>query len=116
MGWRSHLAIESFYQQTESFESIEAVEDCTLQYLSFGDLQYIFNHFPEFNYTVRQLTEHYYRLWAQQLYVLRMQNSQERYEWLLRYHPDLLSRVPAKHVATFLRLAEVTMSKLRSWG
>ena len=110
------VSIESFYQQEESFESIEAVEDCTVQYLSFEDLQYVYNNFPEFNYTLRELTQRYYRLWAQQLYGLRMQNSQERYDWLIQHHPDLLQRVPAKHVASYLGLTEVTMSKLRSRG
>ena len=89
------------------------MEDCTVYYLSFDELQVIYKTFPEFNYIVREVTQLYYQLWAQQLYGLRMQNSQERYDWLMRYHRDLLLRVPAKHVASFLGLTEVTMSKLR---
>lgn len=110
------VSIESFYQQKESFESIQALEDCTVYYLSFDELQVIYKTFPEFNYIVREVTQRYCQLWAQQLYGLRMQNSQERYDWLMRYYPDLLLRVTAKHVASFLGLTEVTMSKLRSRG
>ena len=95
------VSIESFYQQKESLESIQALEDCTVYYLSFDELQVIYKTFPEFNYIVREVTQLYYQLWAQQLYGLRMQNSQERYDWLMRYHRDLLLRVPAKHVASF---------------
>ena len=47
------------------------------------------------------MTQRDYQLWAQQLYGLRMQNSQARYDWLMRHPPDLLLRVPAKHVAFF---------------
>ena len=68
--------IESFYLQKESFETIEAVENCSLQYLSFDDLQHTYTTFPEFNYTFQELKQRYCRLRAQQPRGLRMQNSQ----------------------------------------
>jgi len=32
----------------------------------------------------------------------------------LRQHPDLLKRVPAKYLASWLGMAEVTFSKIRA--
>jgi CRP-like cAMP-binding protein len=108
------ISIESFYAQKESSESIQALENSVLHYVSFDELQFIYREFAEFNFIGRVLTEHYYRLWAQQLYGLRMQNSQERYEWLIEHHSELFQRVPAKHLASYLGITEVTLSKLKS--
>lgn len=108
------ISVESFYQQKSSYESIQALEDCTVDYLDYKDLQYTYRHFPEFNFVGRVLTERYYCLSEQRLYSMRMQRSQERYDYLLEHHPELVLRVPAKYLASYLGITEVTMSKVRS--
>ncbi|RYE59153.1 MAG: cyclic nucleotide-binding domain-containing protein [Sphingobacteriales bacterium] len=108
------VSIESFFQQKPSYESIQALEDCTLHYIEYEELQHIYREFPEFNFTGRLLTEKYYALWAQQLYGLRMQSAQERYNWLFENHADLLLRVPSKYLASNLGITEVTLSKIKA--
>ena len=108
------VSIESFYQQKSSYESIQALEDCLLYYISYQELQYIYKTFPEFNFTARVLTEKYYTLWAQQLYGLRMQQAHERYKWLLENYPELILRVPSKYLASYLGITEVTLSNIKS--
>ncbi len=110
------VSIESFYGQKESYESIQALEDCTLYYVDYQELHHIYRTFPEFNFIGRELTQHYHILWTQQLFGLRMQTSQERYDWLLQHHTELLLRVHAKHLATYLGITEVTLSKIRGRG
>ena len=106
-------SIESFYDQQPSYESIQALENCRLYYISYDELQYLYKHFPEFNTTGRLLTEHYYLLWAQQLYSLRMHRAAERYEWLVANFPDLFQRVSARQLSTWIGITEVTLSNLR---
>ena len=108
------VSIESFYKQITSYESIQALEDCNLHYIDYNVLHHIYRHHPEFNFTGRELTQHYYMLWARQLYGLRMQSSQERLDWLLQNHAELFLRVPAKYLASYLGITEVTLSKLKS--
>jgi CRP-like cAMP-binding protein len=67
------VSVDSFFTQTVSYESIQALEDCVLHYISYTDLQYAYLHFPEFNFIGRILTEKYYKLSEQRLYSLRMQ-------------------------------------------
>lgn len=110
------MSVESFYQQKSSYESIQAIEDCRLYYIDYSELQNLYRTFPEFNYVGRVLTEKYYSLSEQRLYSMRMQRSQERYDYLLEHHPELVLRVPAKHLASYLGITEVTMSKVRSRG
>jgi CRP-like cAMP-binding protein len=107
------ISVESFLQQKVSYESIQALEDSVLYYIDYIELQYIYRHFPEFNFIGRVLTEKYYCLSEQRLYSMRMQKSQERYDYLLEHHPELLLRVPAKYLASYLGITEVTMSKIK---
>jgi len=108
------ISIESFYHQTESYESIQALEDTVLYYISHEELNHIYKTFPEFNFIGRVLTEKYYTLWAQQLYALRMQQANERYKWLMDNHAELILRVPAKYIASYLGIDETTLSKIKN--
>jgi CRP/FNR family transcriptional regulator, anaerobic regulatory protein len=108
------FSIESFYDQVPSYESIQALEDCLLYYITFDELEYIYNTYAEFNYIGRVLTIKYHKLWARQLYSIRMRSAEERFEWLFDNHPELLLRVPAKHLASYLDITEVTLSKIKS--
>ena len=108
------MSIESFYQQTESYESIQALEDCHLYYIEYAQLNYIYTHFPEFNRSGRLFTEKYYQLWTRQLVGLRLRQAPEKYEWLKEQHPDFIRRVPAKYLASFLGISEVMLSVIKS--
>lgn len=104
---------ESFYLQKESYQSIQALEDSIIYYIEYTELQYLYKTFPEFNFIGRVLTEKYYLLWTRQLDALRMQQAQEKYQWLLDNHPDLLLRVPAKYLASYLGMSEVMLSYVK---
>lgn len=108
------VSVESFYGQKESYEAVQALEDCLLYYITYSELQYIYRTYPEFNFIGRVLTEKYYCLSERRAYSLRMQRAQQRYTYLLEHHPELLLRVPAKDLASYLGITRVTMSKLRA--
>jgi signal-transduction protein with cAMP-binding, CBS, and nucleotidyltransferase domain len=107
------FSIESFYQQKPSYESIQALDDTTVHFISYSELMFIYQQFPEFNVVGRMLTEKYYQLWAQQLYALRMKQAPERYKWLMDQHSQLILRVPAKYLASYLGITEVTLSTIK---
>ena len=108
------VSIESFYDQIVSYENIQALEDCVLYYLDHKELEYIYREFQEFNYIGRVLTIKYHKLWVKQLYSIRMQSACDRYRWLLENHPDLLIRVPAKYIASYLDITDVTLSMIKA--
>ena len=107
-------SVESFLTQKPSYEYIQALEETSLFYITYEELKHIYETFPEFNYIGRALTEKYYVLSERRLYSLRMQRSQERYDYLLENHPELILRVPAKYLASYLGITEVTLSKIKS--
>ncbi|GAC1424578.1 MAG: Crp/Fnr family transcriptional regulator [Flavisolibacter sp.] len=107
------VSVESFFSQKESYESIQALEDCILYYIGYEELQLIYQKYPEFNFIGRRMIEKYYTLSEQRLFSIRMQRSQERYDYLMNHHSELILRVPAKYLASYLGITEVTMSKIK---
>jgi CRP/FNR family transcriptional regulator, anaerobic regulatory protein len=108
------VSVESFFRQTISYESIQALEDSTVHYITFDELQFIYRNFIEFNFIGRLLLEHYYTLSEQRLYAIRMQRSPDRYAYLMEHHPELIQRVPSKHLASYLGIMDVTLSNIKS--
>jgi CRP/FNR family transcriptional regulator, anaerobic regulatory protein len=108
------ISVESFFQQTKSKESIQALEDCLLYSLEYADLQYMYRNYAESNFVGRVLTEKYYILSEQRLYSLKIQKAPGRYKYILENFPVLLQRVPAKYIASYLGVSEETLSRIRS--
>ena len=108
------ISVESFFLQKQSYEYIQALEETVVYGISYSELQFIYQHFPEFNVVGRVLTERYYVLSEERSYSLRMQTSQSRYESLLLQHPVFFQRVPLKYIASYLGMQPETLSRLRS--
>ena len=107
-------SVLSFFNQTPSYESIQAVEESVVHYIEHRELEYIYRNFPEFNYVGRVLVQKYYMLSEQRLYSLRMQRGMERYDFLMQHHSDLILRVPAKYLASYLGISEAHLSVIKS--
>lgn len=107
------ISVDSFFHQIPSYESIQALDDCTLHYITYDELQFTYRNFPEFNFAGRVLTEQYYTLSEQRLYAMRMQRASDRYRYLMQHHPELILRVPSKYLASYLGITEVTLSNIK---
>ena len=108
------ISVESFLNQTKSKENIQALEDCSLFYINYDELQFAYSNFSDFNSIGRILTEKYYLLSEQRLYSLRMQRASEKYLFLLNHFPQILLRVPLKYIASYLGITEETLSRIRA--
>ncbi len=108
------VSIESFFRQKKSYENIQAVEDSSVLFMSYQDVQLMYRNYPEANFIGRVLTEHYYTLSEQRLYALRLQKSRDRYAYLMENFPELIQRVPSKYLASYLSISEETLSRNRS--
>lgn len=108
------VAIESFYDRVKSHQYIQALEPCKLWYVHYDELYYIYRHYPEFNWTGRELTQRYHVLWEKLVINLRRRSAVEKYQWMMDNHPEIIQRVQAKHIATFLDVSEVRLSVIKS--
>jgi CRP-like cAMP-binding protein len=104
----------SYYQQKPGDEFIEAMEDTWLACIPYKDIQQLYTDFPRFNIIGRKQTE--YALYISELRtrMLRKHTAEEKYIFFLENHPDLIRRVPLKHIATYLGMNEETLSRIRS--
>jgi CRP-like cAMP-binding protein len=104
----------SYYHQEPGDEFIETLEDTTLACISYKDIQNLYKEFPLFNIIGRKQTE--YSLYQAELRtrMLRKHTAEEKYKFFLDNHPDLISRVPLKYIATYLGMNEETFSRIRS--
>lgn len=107
------VSVESFFNQTESYESIQALEDCIVHYITHDELEFIYNTYPEFNFVGRVVLTKYYILSEQRLRNMRMLRAVERYSYILENHPELILRVPNKYIASYLGVAEPTLSNIK---
>lgn len=45
--------------------------------------------------------------------ILNQYTAIQRYQWFLQEYPDLINRVSNKHIASFIGMTPVTLSRLR---
>lgn len=108
------ISVESFFRQINSYESIQAIEDSFVFFITYPQLQYAYKHFIEFNIIGRVLTENYYILSEQRLFGIRSLKAEERYKYLLEIHPELILRVPSQYIASYLSVTPETLSRIKS--
>jgi CRP-like cAMP-binding protein len=106
------ISIKSFYNQARSEEYIQALEDCTLSFMSYADLEKIYKTYLEFNYVGRVLTQKYYQLWDEQLKALR-HPANDRYRWLKENHPMLVQRVSTEDIASYLGITREHLQRIK---
>lgn len=107
------LSIRSFFSQKPSKDTIEALEECIIHYISHEQLEQLYAEFPEFNLHGRKILEYYYEL-SEDRYEMRDQPTIERFEFLMTYHPELITRVPDKILASYLNMTPENFSAQKS--
>ncbi|OQP53444.1 hypothetical protein A4H97_23655 [Niastella yeongjuensis] len=107
------FAVRSFLKQMPSLESIQALENCSLHYITYSELQDIYIRFQEFNVQRGVLTEKYYILSEERNDILLLPAPIERYKFLLNNYPELISRIQLKHLASFLGVSPRTLNRLK---
>jgi CRP-like cAMP-binding protein len=108
------ISINSFFGQRPSADNIQALEETTVQYVSYEELEYMYRQFLTFNVNGRKVLTHYYLQSEARATSMRSMRARERYEWLLDNQPDLLQRVARKYIASFLGITEATLSNIHS--
>jgi CRP-like cAMP-binding protein len=107
------ISVKSFFDQQASNESIEAVEDCILYYISYEELMHLYEKFHSFTFVGLMLTQHYYKQSEDRLFNLRKKDAFDRYQYLLETYPEITLRCPLKHIASYLGITLETLSRIR---
>ena len=107
-------SVYSYYSRQPGNENIVALEDTTLASLHYDHMQYLYKTHPAFNIIGRVITEQYLYMLEIEVYNLRKQKAEDRYQFIIKHFPHLLQRVPLKYLATYLGINLETLSRIRA--
>jgi CRP-like cAMP-binding protein len=109
-------AYGSFLKKKPSEVSIEALEDSSLIVLSCEALEALLQDAalaPKLERMGRLIAEHLVCCYEERMQAFITQTPEERYRHLLRTTPGLLQRIPQHHIANYLGVTAVSLSRIR---
>jgi len=103
----------SFFERSRSKEYIQALTDCETWYIAHEDMQTLFHTVPEFReYGRLNIVNQYAALKTRMLSMLQ-ETAEQRYSHLIESNPDIFQHVPLKYIASYLGIADTSLSRIR---
>jgi len=103
----------SFTTRLPSLENIQTLQETHLYAIHYDALQSLYTKHHVMERLGRKITEYYYQWQEERIFSLQFHSARERYENLLLLEPDLLQRVSLRHIASYLGIAQETLSRIR---
>jgi len=108
------ISMKSYVANLPGYENIELLEDSTLYRIHTHELQALFNDDIHIANWGRKFAEQELIKTEERLIARQFRTAAERYTELLQNHPDLLQRVSLGHIASYLGIAQVSLSRIRA--
>lgn len=108
------LSMKSYVANEKGYEDIELLEDCELYHLKTEKLQTLFANDIHIANWGRKFAEKELLKTEERLISRQFRTATERYAELLQNNPDLLLRIQLGHIASFLGITQVSLSRIRS--
>jgi len=107
-------SIDSFMNQKPSLFTIESIEPSTVLIIKRDDFNELLLLHPEISDGFQDFIFQRFRNYGQ-LFLSRIKDTpKERYEDLLRNHPEIIRRVPQHYIASFLGITPISLSRVRN--
>lgn len=101
-----------FFNQP-SIENIQFLEKATLYYISSAELENFYKSSLEMNTIGRKMAEEYCKILEERSFLLQTHTAEQRYDWLVKNHPEALQRISLGHIASYLGISQETLSRIR---
>lgn len=108
------VSIRGYTEQAVSYETIELLEDSQLFQLNMRALRQLYQTDVHLANWGRVMVERVWQQTEQQLIARQFRTAEERYADLLEQSPHLLQRVALGHLASYLGITQVTLSRVRA--
>lgn len=105
---------ESLFAGIPSKKAICAVEDTEVVAINVPKLFALFDAHPNLERLFRKVFEQQHVRTIHRLESLQYNTPEERYQQLLDEQPNILLRAPLKHIATYLGITQVSLSRIRA--
>lgn len=108
------LSMKSYVAGQPGYEHIETLEACDLYQMRSQDLEALFASDIHIANWGRKLIGQEMIKTEERLISMQFKTAQQRYLDLMSTTPDLLHRVPLSHIASFLGITQVSLSRIRA--
>lgn len=114
--WESEIMISprSFFGRKPVGCSVVAMEQVEMLYLHYDDLTPFLEKNPRFAVVIKDMVRDFTPDVSKHTKLLQMTSAQDRYEHFIAARPDVVNRVPQKHIASYLGMTTETLSRIRS--
>ncbi|MHA4811889.1 Crp/Fnr family transcriptional regulator [Flavitalea flava] len=107
------ISIASFFWRLPAEEAIQALEDVECFCMAYGDLEDTYKQYISYERNGRLIASHYYCLSELRAKALRRQTPFNKYVHLMKNYPELVLRVPKKHIASYLDVGIRTLYSIQ---
>ncbi|MDA6069456.1 Crp/Fnr family transcriptional regulator [Flavobacterium sp. AC] len=108
------LSMKSYVANQKGYEDIELLEDCELYELKSEKLQKLFQEDIHIANWGRKFAEKELVKTEERLISRQFRTATERYKELLIDYPHLIQRVQLGHIASYLGISQVSLSRIRA--
>ncbi len=93
--------------------NIRANEDSEILIINQADIQHLYLQIPKLERLGRILTEEAFIKFVEQTIQFQTLSAKERYQMMLKNHPDIFQKVQLYHIANYLGIEPKSLSRIR---
>ena len=108
------ICIESYFKQEPTRLMVETLEPSVVWELPKAQIEELASKYDDIEQLYRKFIEHSLIESQIKADALRFEPAHERYNKLLRLHPEILKRAPLVYIASLLQMTPETLSRVRS--
>lgn len=108
------MCIESLFKQIPSRLIAEALEPSIVYLLPIEKFHLLMDMSKEINVFYQRILEYSLITSQEKADSWRFETAKERYNRLLKTHPEVIKRAPLSHIASYLLMTPETLSRVRS--
>lgn len=108
------VSLKSYINNLPGYETIELIEESVLYVLKRKDIQKLFNEDINIANWGRRFAESELLKTEEKLIPLLYTTASERYINMIENTPELLQRIPLEHIASYLGVTPVSLSRIRA--
>ncbi|HKG07483.1 MAG TPA: Crp/Fnr family transcriptional regulator [Pedobacter sp.] len=107
------VSFRSFVSRNACWYFIEAMEDAEILFISYQDLNGLYERNTNWMRFGRLLAELFFGYAQTRAEEFMFFSHEERYLRLLEEHPNIVERIPAYHISSFLGITNPSLSRIR---
>src|SRR5699024_10201445 len=108
------ISLKSYILNQRGYEDIELLEDAALFKLNAAKLQELLKEDIHIANWARRFAELELIKTEERFIARQFKTAKERYEDLVKNHPELLMRIQLGHIASYLGITQVSLSRIRA--